>query len=308
MAEAAFTQLFTQGLKTAITPSPQSGRLAAQITVAAALATGRPIAKSYVERVLTYGDAKAQAVLVDFAARRPDLVPILGAGVAPLQPPSPAPPVPVPPPLAPLPPYYAPPPTYRPPPAPPPGGPNMAGIDWGSVLTTGLQVAGQYLAGQQQVRIARYAGPTYAAPMTYAAPSAYMPASYAPGYAPALELPMGPAETSVGGALITAGGAALATAQRWLAGVTGRRVLAFIMQKGIPAAAAADLAIDLFRAGAVPSTAVYARLADNKTVGVMRGDIKALNRLKRSGPRLMRTLRKAGYGRRALPRRKGRRC
>lgn len=90
--EQAFAQLFTTALKTAIAPSPQSGRLAAKINVAAALTRDQPIPQSYVERVLQFGDAKAQKVLLDFAGRRPDLVPILGESFLP----APVPPAPVP--------------------------------------------------------------------------------------------------------------------------------------------------------------------------------------------------------------------
>lgn len=179
----------------------------------------------------------------------------------------------------------------------------VAGIDWGSVLQSGFQALGQWGTARAQARAPQpvyypqqqpqyYPQQQYQAPQ-YVDPYAGGPYTGASWTNAALTLPAGPTQAGAG-ALVPLAGAAVRVATPAL-----RSAVAFL-SRWIAPAAAVEVASELIASGGWPSQAVYSRAGDNKVVGIMRGDIKAIKRVKRMGPRLMKSLRLAGYGRRSL--------
>lgn len=173
-------------------------------------------------------------------------------------------------------------------------------VDWTPILQTGIQVAGAFLGAREQRRAARYTAraPIYYPPQErYYAPT-YEPPSYDLGGVPTPSpyeyaayqggLPV-PTQAGVG-ALIGAGARAATPALRGLVTTLSR----WLTPVAAFEAAQALVAGGFGGGGRQP---VYVRASDNATVGIMRGDLKAIKRVKRMGPRLTRALRSAGYGR-----------
>jgi hypothetical protein len=194
----------------------------------------------------------------------------------------------------------------------------MAGTDWGTVLggiaQAGITAAGQIIAAKRGGGV-QQAPPGWGIPydprVVYSGGYGYpppqapqpMPTYYGGPYQAAeyIDLPAGPTQAGIGGALVPLAAGAVRVATPAL-----RSAVAFL-SRWIAPAAAVEVASELIASGGWPSKAIYARAGDNKVVGIMRGDIKAIKRVKRQGRVLQKALRQAGVGRRSLPRARRRR-
>jgi hypothetical protein len=170
--------------------------------------------------------------------------------------------------------------------APPPGWTPPAGYNYGPMANA---TRGYGPAFPNAPTVYDYAGGSYGSDM--------MNASWTNAN---LMLPSGPTEAGIGSALVPIAGAAVRVATPAL-----RSAVAFL-SRWIAPAAAVEVASEMIRSGAWPKQAVYNRNSDNAVVGVMRGDIKAIKRVKRQARRLQKIIRAAGVGRRSLPRRRRR--
>lgn len=205
------------------------------------------------------------------------------------------------------------------------GAPNMGLLDILSIKTPGagslggdlLGVFGGWVAGKAQAKAAsqnakaarkmvaanrgRYGGwpagswesDTYGEPGTF-------PAGGSVSAAPYVDLPYRDGMTN---AAYMGGGAAL-TAARGVATVATpyiKRIVAWLVSNGLPVAAAGSAVAGLIAGGVIDARGgPYENPKHNKVSGIMRGDVIALRRVKRSAKRLQKVLRMAGAGRRSL--------
>jgi len=186
-------------------------------------------------------------------------------------------------------------------------------VDWGSVFSAGFQALGSYASSRANERIARTQArynyyppqqyqqlPPQAAPYPYGNDGLTIPMTPTAGgmYTNAAYVPMPTTPTQAGlGALVPAGAAAVG-ALRALVPILSRWVGPTLVVQ-----AAQELIANGF--GGSGKKPVYVRESDNRVTGIMAGDLKAIRRVKKMGPRLTKALRAAGYGRgrRAKPRR-----
>jgi hypothetical protein len=183
-------------------------------------------------------------------------------------------------------------------------------VDWGQVFGAGAQALGAWASSRSQERVLRtqirYGGGGYplgtvppsmggAQPMPYGNDALIAPTG---AYTPAAFLTGGATEASLLPALpAIAGGAAVAT--------TALRRIIPVLSRWIAPAALVEAASTLIAMGFDGKNPVYTRASDNRVTGIMAGDLKAIRRVKRMGPRLTKALRAAGYGRARSNRKRG---
>jgi len=184
-------------------------------------------------------------------------------------------------------------------------------VDWGAVLTGGFQALGQYATTRSAERVARaqarygggqqvYYGPTQGYPAPYGGTG---PVTYdygglpAPTYAPGMGTQAAVLQGAMLPALPAVAGGAVALASPVLRSLVG------ILSRYVAPAAVIEVAQQLIASGLSGGRKpVYATASDNAVMGIMRGDLKAIRRVKRMGPKLTKALRSAGYGRRSVRR------
>lgn len=188
-------------------------------------------------------------------------------------------------------------------------------VDWGSIFQSGAQALGGYLNMRSRERIARRTGRdpgmmpfdynTAGSGGYYGDDGITLPPQ-GRGY-PGGQWPQPttgyPYQTT--GYIVPSPGAGPNTAGLLPALVPGAIAAVGVMRRLVPAlvrwvgpAAAVEAAQALIAQGfgGDGKKPVYANEKDNITVGIMRGDIKAIRRVKRTSARLMRVMRSAGVG------------
>jgi hypothetical protein len=120
---------------------------------------------------------------------------------------------------------------------------------------------------------------------------------YSPSQAPYVEAGFTNALYTPASAVGPLIGGAVSAGRTMLATPMARRVIAWLMQNGLTAVAAASATAGLIEGGAIGGAdGPYANPKHNKCTGIMRGDVMAVRRVKRQGRRLMKVLRQAGVG------------